>query len=76
MISVLMTMSGTRNEETYQHSVCAKDGEKRILLIKVRTEAIKLMTLALMLVLSAGPPNAGSTCVDPQPTVVVFFSLD
>jgi hypothetical protein len=39
-----------------------------VLLIKVRTDAIRLMTFDLTLVLSAGPPNAGSCCTDPQPT--------
>lgn len=46
---------------------------RNVLLISVRTDAIKLMTFDLTLVLSAGPPNAGSCCTDPQPTV--DFSL-
>lgn len=37
------------------------------ILIRVRTEEIRLMTFDLTLVLSEGPPNAGSCCVEPQP---------
>lgn len=46
---------------------------RNILLIKVRTDAIRLMTFDLTLVLSAGPPNADSCCTDPQPTAHVLL---
>jgi hypothetical protein len=46
-----------------------------VLLIKVRTDAIRLMTFDLTLVLSAGPPNAGSCCTDPQPTECILLVL-
>ena len=46
---------------------------RNVLLISVRTDAIRLMTFDLTLVLSAGPPNAGSCCTDPQPTVRVLL---
>ena len=43
-----------------------------ILLIRVRTELIKLIIFAFTLVLSCIPPNAGSCCEDPHPTLWGF----
>lgn len=57
----------------YQHHDMHKASVRNVLLIKVRTDAIRLMTFDLTLVLSGGPPKAGSCCTDPQPTAHVLL---